>query len=102
EPVEGIDLVVLLTGCEETGLMGAAAWASGNGGLRERCAFLNLDGLGFGPPHYLLAEVPVVGWPRGYDGRLLALAGAVAGGLENRVTGIALPGPTDGLALLAR
>ena len=70
--------------------------------LRERCAFLNLDGLGFGPPHYLLAEVPVVGLPRRYDRRMLALATAVAGGLEKPARGIALPGPTDGLAFLTR
>ena len=102
EPVDGIDLVVLLTGCEETGMLGAAAWASANRRLRERCMFLNLDGLGFGAPHYLLAEVPVVGLPRRYDRRMLALAGTVAGRLENPAKGIALPGPTDGLALLTR
>jgi hypothetical protein len=64
--------------------------------------FLNLDGLGFGPPHYLLAEVPVVGLPRRFDGRMLALAETVAGRLGEPATGIALPGPTDGLALLSR
>jgi hypothetical protein len=102
DPVEGIDLVVLLTGCEETGMLGAAAWASANQRMREHCAFLNLDGLGFGPPHYLLAEVPVVGLPRRYDRRMLALAETVAGRLEKSAKGIALPGPTDGLALLTR
>jgi hypothetical protein len=102
EPVDGVDLMVLLTGCEETGMLGAAAWASANRHLRERCAFLNLDGLGFGPPHYLLAEVPVVGLPRRYDGRMLALTGTVASRLEKPATAIALPGPTDGLALLTK
>lgn len=102
EPVDGINLTVLLTGCEETGLLGAAAWASANGRLRERCAFLNLDGLGFGPPHYLLAEVPIVGLPRGYDRRMLALAASVARRLKEPAKGIALPGPTDGQAFLAK
>ena len=100
DPVDGIDLMVLLTGCEEIG--GAAAWASANRRLRERCRFLNLDGLGFGPPHYLLAEVPIVGLPRRHDRRMLALAKTVASLTEKPVRGIALPGPTDGLALLTR
>jgi len=100
DPVDGVDLIVLLTGCEETGMLGAAAWASANQRTREQCAFLNLDGLGFGPPHYLVAEVPVVGLPRRYDRRMLALAEIVAGRLEKSPKGIALPGPTDGLALL--
>lgn len=101
-PVDGVDLTVLLTGCEETGMLGAAAWASSNRRLRERCVFLNLDGLGFGPPHYLQAEVPIVGLPRRYDRRLLALADVVAAGVEKPPVGIALPGPTDGLAFLAK
>ena len=69
---------------------------------RGHIQILNLDGLGFGPPHYLLAEVPVVGLPSRFDRRMLALAETVAGRLENPATGIALPGPTDGLAFLTR
>ncbi len=102
---EDIEVVILLSGCEETGLLGAAAWLN-----RHRAevaelptVFLNLDGLGFGPPRFLGWEIPIVGWPAPYPRSLLNTAARVASEQSLACAGPhALPGPTDGLAFLAR
>jgi Peptidase family M28 len=93
------ELVLLLPGCEETGLLGAAAWAERHAAeLRAvPTVFVNLDGLGFGPTRVLEAEVPLAGWPVRYPRELVELC---------REAGIpdlsVVPGYTDGTALLAR
>ncbi len=104
-PVAGVELVLLLTGCEEVGMLGAAAWAD-----RHRAEiralptlFLNVDSLCFGPPRFLGWEVPVVGWPVACPAEVIAAVETVAAeqGLANAGPH-SLPGPTDGLAFLKR
>ena len=104
-PVDGAELVFLLCGCEESGLMGAAAWADAH--CQELKAlpttFLNIDGIGFGPPRVLGAEVPAAGIPLRADPGVLELCLEVAREMGLSSIGPhALPGPTDGLAFLAR
>jgi hypothetical protein len=104
-PAVDVELVVLLSGCEECGLLGTAAWAD-----RHRAelralptVFLNVDGIGFGPPRFLGAEVPAGGVPLSVPSWVLKECAAVA--LEQGLIDAgphALPGPTDGLAFLAR
>lgn len=105
EPVTGIELVLLLTGCEETGLLGAAAWADQHRAETQAVptVFLNIDCVGMGPTRFLGWEVPVVGNTVPYPPETLAVAEAVAA--EQGLTDAgpySVPGPTDGLALLAR
>jgi hypothetical protein len=105
EPAEGVELVVLLSGCEETGLLGAAAWCDRH---RDEIAnvptrFLNIDSVGFGPPRFLGRDTPMAGWPLRYPRTMVEVARRAAGDGEWRDAGPhALPGPTDGLAFLAR
>lgn len=105
EPADEIEVVLLLTGCEETGALGAAAWAD-----RHRAeirglptAFLNLDGLGFGPPRFVGQEAPLAGPPVNYPPRMLSICAAIAAeeGLVNAGPH-PVPGFTDGLAFLVR
>lgn len=66
-------------------------------------AFLNLDGLGFGPPRLVSQEVPLAGPAWNYPARLLDLGTKTAD--EEGVVGVGpypVPGFTDGLALLVR
>lgn len=103
-PAADAEGVVVLTGCEESGLLGAMAWARRH---RAEAAdvptvFLNVDGVGFGPPRFLGWEVPVAGVPLRYPADLLGLCRQVAAerGLADAGPHT-VPGPTDGLALLA-
>lgn len=104
-PADDVELMVLFSGCEETGMLGAAAWADRH---REELrtlptTIINVDGIGFGPPRLLGAEVPAVGIPLRAPARLLKACAAVAAELGLSDVGPhALPGPTDGLAFLAR
>jgi hypothetical protein len=105
EPVAGVELVLLLTGCEETVVLGAAAWVDNHRAEIHAVPtlFLNLDSLGYGPPRFLGWEVPIVGWPVAYPRTILETAKAVAA-----VQGLAdagphsLPGLTDGMVFLKR
>lgn len=105
DPSGEVELVVLLTGCEETGLLGAAAWCDRRRDdlARVPTVFLNVDGLGFGPPRFLGCEVPMAGWPVRYPAALVRAASevAAAGGWTDAGPH-AVAGPTDGLAFLAR
>ena len=104
-PAEHVELILLSTGCEETGLLGAAAWADKH---REEIqalptCFLNLDGLAFGPPRFLGCEIPLVGLPEKYSPRILTICSLLAA-----EQGLVDAGPhtvagfTDGLAFLVR
>ncbi|MDB5300840.1 MAG: peptidase [Phycisphaerales bacterium] len=104
-PTDDVELIVLLPGCEESGMLGAAAWAD-----RHRqdlatlpTAFLNIDAVGFGPPRFLGTEVPVAGLPIRSDAKIIGLSAQAAteAGLIDAGPHT-LPGPTDGLAFLAR
>ena len=104
-PADDVDLIVLLTGCEESGLLGAAAWAD-----RHRddltslpTSVLNIDGIGFGPPRFLGWEVPAVGQPLPAPTLLVRVCTQTACEMGFIEAGPhALPGPTDGLAFLAQ
>lgn len=103
-PASDVELLVLLSGCEECGLLGAAAWADAH---RQEIrslptVFLNIDGIGLGPPRLLGIEVPVAGLPLRADPAVLQVALDVA-----RDMGLSDVGPytlptTDGVAFLAR
>jgi len=104
-PADRVEIILLSTGCEETGLLGAAAWAENH---REEIKsvptyFLNLDGLGFGPPRVLGREIPLVGLPKSYPPRILAMCTRFAAerGLLD-VGPYTVAGFTDGLAFLVR
>jgi hypothetical protein len=60
-PPEGVELVVLWTGSEETGLLGAAAWAEAHRRAPRDVptTFLNVDTLGRGRPRFLGAEYSI-------------------------------------------
>lgn len=100
-----VEVVFLLTGCEETGLLGAAAWADAH---RQELGdtpttFVNFDSLGYGRPRFLGREHSLAGVPVSYPADLVALCGAVA--TEHHLEGAGphtLPVATDGFALLAR
>jgi hypothetical protein len=104
-PADDVELIVLLTGCEESGLMGAAAFADQH---RDELAglpttILNIDGIAFGPPRFLGAEVPAIGIPLRAPGDLIGVCAQTAAELGLSDAGPhALPGPTDALAFLAR
>ena len=104
-PVAGVELVLLLPGCEEAGLLGSAAWADRHRQeLRQTpTLFLNLDNLGVGPPRFLGSEVPLFGWPVAYPRAIVEAARETARQLELRDAGPhTMPGPTDGLSFLNR
>jgi len=103
-PANDVELVVLLPGCEECGLMGAAAWADAHRQEIQSLptVFLNIDGIGLGPPRVLGTEVPVAGLPLRADPAVVKIALDVA-----REMGLSDAGPhtlptTDGVAFLAR
>jgi hypothetical protein len=104
-PADDVELIVLLTGCEESGLMGAAAFADRH---RDELAglpttILNIDGIAFGPPRFLGAEVPAIGIPLRAPVDLIGACAQTAAELGLSEAGPhALPGPTDALAFLAR
>lgn len=104
-PEPGVELVLLFTDCEETGALGSVAWADRHCGENAAVptSFLNLDGLGFGPPHILGWEIPLAGLPPRYPPGLVARCreSAAEGGQELPKP-LTVPGFTDGLALLAR
>ena len=103
-PVGDAEVLVLFTGCEETGLLGAAAWRdrSRREGNAPPTTFLNLDGLGFGPPRFLAYELPAVGPRFAYPAHLLDIAARQAAEAHLVDAGPhGVIGPTDGLAFLA-
>jgi Peptidase family M28 len=105
EPVPGVELVVLLTSCEETGMLGAAAWCDRHAGEWQQVPtyFLNVDSVGFGPPRFLGCEVPMAGWPVRYPADLVRAAAETATSAGRTDAGPhAVAGPTDGLAFLVR
>ena len=105
EPVDGVELVLVLFGCEEGGLLGSAEWATRH---REefhevKTVFLNLDNLGFGPPRFFRSEVPLVGLPRPYPPAMIEVAAETARQLGLEDAGPhSMPGPTDALSFLER
>lgn len=106
DPVPNVELVLLLPGCEETGMIGAAVWINSQLPKLDPLptVFLNLDGLGFGAPRFLGAwEIAAAGPPVAYPADLAALCGrvALAQGIQDAGPRT-FPGPTDALAFLVR
>lgn len=103
-PQDGVELIVLFPGCEESGMLGAAAWGDRHADELRRAGtvFLNIDGIGFGPPRFLGVEVPLVGLPIHGPRDVLEECARAAAHLNLSDAGPhALP-TTDGLAFLAR
>jgi hypothetical protein len=105
EPQEGVELVVVLTGCEETGALGAAAWLDAHASeLRDTpTAFLNLDTFAFGAPRFVDSEHTLAAETLRYPADLVSMTASVA-----RRLGLADAGPfdlptfTDAIAFLTR
>ncbi len=102
-PHDDVELMIVFTGCEEAGMLGAEQWTLQHAAEIEATPtlFLNMDNLGFGPPRFLGNEAPNCGGIVSYPKPLLKLAEEVA-----REAGLADAGPhavpaaTDGLPLL--
>ena len=96
EPLPGIDVVALLTGCEESGMGGMAAWLRGAQLDPATTLVLGLDTLGAGEPLVVSAEGSLRPWR--YRERDLAWAdrGADRAGLP-RPQRVQLGGWTDPL-----
>jgi hypothetical protein len=104
-PADDVELIVLFSGCEETGVLGTAAWVDRYHSSLTTIPtkVLNLDGLGFGPPRFLGKEVPALGLPLHAPAPVITACSEVAGELGLIDAGPhALPGPTDGVAFLSR
>ncbi|MDZ4818356.1 MAG: M28 family peptidase [Planctomycetota bacterium] len=104
-PIDDVEFVVLLPGCEESGLLGAAAWADQHRAELNSVptVFVNFDNLGVGPVKFFKAETPLFGWPVAYPPEMIQTTSQVATafGLEDNRPHT-MPGPTDGLAFLVR
>lgn len=73
DPPPGVRLVLVATGCEESGMGGMRAFLDAHEFDRERTLFLSLDTLGCGTPIVLSGEGTII--EHRYDARDLALAG---------------------------
>lgn len=105
EPVAGVQLVLLLSGCEETGSLGAAAWLQAHRAELAQIPsyFLVLDSLGYGAPRFLKREYTLATVPLPYKPEMLKLADQVA--LQQGLTKAGphiLPTFTDALAFIQR
>lgn len=102
---DDVEVQMVLTGCEETGLLGAAAWAEAHREEWESLptTFLNIDSLGYGAPCFLGGEYTLAGIPVHYDPDMLGLCQEVANemGLEDAGP-VVIPVQTDSLALIVR
>jgi hypothetical protein len=104
-PPAGVELVVLWTGSEETGLLGAAAWAEAHRRAPQDVptTFLNVDTLGRGRPRFLGAEYSIGALRVRYPADVVELCARAAA-----AAGFADAGPktaavaSDALALLVR
>lgn len=99
------ELTVLITGCEESGLIGAAVWARAHQNeLAEiPTAFLNLDTLGCRQLHLLENECALNGLVCEYPEALLELCRSVATEMSLEMAeSHVIPTHTDGLAFLVR
>jgi hypothetical protein len=91
EPLQSTRVVILMTGCEEAGMLGSQAF------LRSRDTsgwlFVNFDNVGGGTLHYLESEGLVRKWDA--DASLMAIAAGVA--RDHPDTGLAPAGGPIGL-----
>ena len=102
-PADDVTLSLLFSGCEESGLLGAAAWANEHRpdlqSLPTR--FVNIDAIGFGPPRFLGTEVPIAGIPLHCDAKTIQVCNEAAAELALQDAGPHAIPTTDGLAFLA-
>ncbi|MFT5302696.1 MAG: hypothetical protein ACI87E_001387 [Mariniblastus sp.] len=99
------ELVVLFTGCEESGSIGASSWAQRHSQelAQVPTVFLNLDTLGCRQLHYLKHECALNGAILEYPQPLLELCQTVAHEMRLEFTlPHRIPTQTDGLAFLVR
>ena len=84
EPVADVELVALLTGCEESGLYGSAAFVRAHAQAARELPtlFANLDGFGYGRPRYLGREHSLAGVPATYPADMIAACAATAQELQ--------------------
>ncbi|MCP4162554.1 MAG: Zn-dependent exopeptidase M28, partial [Deltaproteobacteria bacterium] len=87
--VDNIELVILLTGCEETGLLGAAAWLDKHKTELKMSSnlFLNLDTLGYGAPRFLKKEFTMAAIPVSYPKEILSICDTAAQNIGLKKTG---------------
>lgn len=100
---DGIELVLLLTGCEESGALGAFAWIAAHGSeLQERPhVFLVLDTLAYGAPRFIDREHTLDTHQVRYPEDVVELCAKAAARLGMEGAGpYALPTFTDGAAFL--
>jgi hypothetical protein len=105
DPVSDVELVLLITGCEETGLLGAAAFAERHADEHSAVptTFLNMDSLGYGRPRFISKEYSLAGAPYVYPTELISVCEEVAKSRELIDAGPhTLPVATDGIGFLAR
>lgn len=104
-PPEGVELVVLWTGSEESGLLGAAAWAEAHRRAPDGVptTFLNIDTLGRGRPRFLGAEYSIGALRVAYPPGVVALCAqaATAAGFDDAGPKTAAVA-SDALAFLVR
>ncbi len=103
--LDHVELIVLLTGSEEVGAVGASAWLDAHqdelGDLP--LLFLNIDMLGTGPPRLVASECGLSGFMVNYPPDLLAQASEVTRQLgDDSRPPIDIAALTDGLAFLVR
>jgi hypothetical protein len=98
-------LVVLLTGCEETGALGAAAWLDAHRADLKQTTnlFFVIDTLGYGAPRFLGGEHSLATTPFRYPPDLVDLCKNVAHrrGLS-KAGPYVLPTFSDGMAFMVR
>ena len=92
EPPRNLDVWVVLPGAEECNCEGHGRWMRPPQGTRPRTtAFVNLDSVSFGDPHYLASEGAIVSYR--LDRRLVELCEAIAA--ADREERQPLPGAAD-------
>lgn len=105
EPIDNVELVVLLCGCEESGALGAAAWLDAHRAELKTgsSSFLVLDTLGYGPPRFLGTEHTLAAVPVRYPRKMLDVCKNAAQRLGLNGAGpYTLPTASDATAFLNR
>ncbi len=103
--IDDAELVILLSGCEETGALGAAAWLDAHRSEIQALptSFLNLDTLGYGSPRFLGLEYTMAAIPKRYPDEILQLCQTAAQRMELAQAGPhTLPVGSDATAFLSR
>lgn len=99
------ELLVLITGCEEPGLLGASNWVAQNRTMLAETptVFVNLDVLGCRDLHFLKSECALNGLSFSYPPELRNICHEVAEQMDLPFQhSHAIPTHTDGLAFLIR